>query len=134
MSGREKISIKERGESLRGYYDNLRKFLNPPYTFELPPTDRKLQIGDPGYDHYMCRSALIFGPAMAIDLLLHDPEIDLPEEVRNKLEDARDIMQQMIPEDRKLVNRTKKDMAIIKIETEEAVKVLENFLKREGVL
>lgn len=39
--------------------ERIETFLRPPYTFKLPPSNKKLMIGDVNYNIYMCRNSVI---------------------------------------------------------------------------
>ncbi|GEM_PF-4089612 len=118
----EKVPIKtESLEIVEKYLKKLERFLRPPYTFDLPPTSKRLLPEDENYTYYMCRNSPLSVVTGTIELLLTEDIPFTPEE-REALNKTRNVIYGITLGNTK--NRTKDEMETIKKGVEKSVEIL----------
>lgn len=117
---------------IRDYIAKVESFLCSPYTFELPPNDKKLTPDDPSYYRYMCRINVLQDPMLSIENILADSQVDLDETSRSLLQRAHDILWSFTRGHGRSKNRTAGQMAFIRETIESVVKTLKDFLHAHG--
>lgn len=121
---------KTSAEIVADYIAEVEKFLRPPYTFDLPPSEEKLMPGDQAYDYYVCRLPnLMMRPMLGIENLLADPHMNFDETSRSRLQRAHDILWSFTHGHNRSKNRTVGQMAFIRETIEDVVKALDEFLR-----
>jgi hypothetical protein len=97
--------------------NELKKYLEPPYTFDLPPNGKKLMPSDSNYEYYLCRVNAGQNIGDAIQEIIMDKNIYMKDSVRERLFSiVKEIFAIYLNES----NRTEEEMLKIKSLTEEA--------------
>jgi len=110
-------------EKLRSHFENLNKYLNPPYIYEIPKD--RLKIGDENYQYYICRATKIFAISGGVDNLLGDKSVNFTEEERETIQQAHDKMAGLKGEE----IRTEEEMGMIKDQLSIVVDIIKNKLE-----
>ena len=106
------------------HFKILNKFLNPPYTFEVPEDPKKLLPGDPNYDDYLCRNNVRMILLSAMNDLFSDPLIDLSEYEISAVETANKVIRDVDG----TKNRTEEEMLAMKKVLESIIDILKRHV------
>ena len=87
----EELSHERKQERIGWYRQEIGKFLEPPYVFELPETKERLPDHYP-YSYYMCHNGNRTAAAGFIEELLSDRNISLSDDQRAALQNDHDFI------------------------------------------
>ena len=88
----EQESLLGEKERIEQHITNLKRYLELPYIFALPPTKDKLMPSDPNYQNYMVRSNVNNGPFREINAVLEDNLINISDAQRYMLKECREFI------------------------------------------
>jgi hypothetical protein len=109
-------------EKIERYRQEIGKFLEPPYIFDLPATKERLRDCYPD-NYYMCRNNNRTAAAGFIEQAMNDPAVKLSEKQRDALRNDHDFIISL-PRD---VWRTEEEMRHMRFAVEESCRIISSL-------
>lgn len=117
----------------------IKIFLNPPYSFELPLSSKRLTLGDPGHETSMARRTLLWALLGEVDglfqalkeahLLSKRDEGILEENMKMLFQMGRDGSLEIFFPTQKKLDELRKKLAEIKAITENSVSIMKRVIE-----